>query len=630
MRVILPDGKNLELPDGATGLDAARAIGPKLAEQAVLVRANGDVRDLRLPLVDGEEIHFLTTRDRQDPDALWVLRHSAAHLLAEAARRLYPGTKVAIGPPIESGFYYDFEFPEPVGEEVLEKLEDEIRRELDEGRSWERWETSRDEAKQYFADEGEPYKVELVDTAEGDISFYKQGDFVDLCRGPHLQDSSPIKAVKLLSLAGAYWRGDEKRPQLTRVYGTAFFDPRDLEEHLHRLEEAKRRDHRRLGKDLQLFDFSELAPGMPFWHPRGMVIWNVLEDLRRSENARRGYHEVRTPQLYDSELWRTSGHWEKYQEHMFAVEIEGRDFGLKPMNCPGHCLLYSLGPHSYRELPLRIAEAGNLHRNELSGVLHGLLRVRHFVQDDAHVYCTTEQIQDELLACLDFAYFLYDLFDLDMRVELSLRPDNKLGTDEEWDFAEEELRKALAVKGLDYVESQGEGSFYGPKIDLHMSDSLGRSWQLGTVQLDLQMPKRFGLTYQGDDNAEHTPAMIHRALLGSLERFVGVYLEHTGGDLPVFLAPEQVRILPVAAAHLADAESLSDRLRTEGFRASVDEREETLGRRIRDAELAKVPYVVVWGDRESLDSVAVRRRGGEQSATSADALLDELRSAASI
>jgi len=630
MRVILPDGKNLELPDGASGLDAARAIGPKLAEQAVLVRANGSVRDLRLPLVDGEEIQILTTRDRQDPDALWVLRHSAAHLLAEAARRLYPGTKVAIGPPIENGFYYDFEFPEPVGEEVLEKLEEEIRRELAEGRSWERWETSRDEAKQYFADEGEPYKVELVDTAEGDISFYKQGDFVDLCRGPHLQDSSPIGAVKLLSLAGAYWRGDENRPQLTRIYGTAFFDPKDLEEHLHRLEEAKRRDHRRLGKDLQLFDFSELAPGMPFWHPRGMVIWNVLEDLRRRENARRGYHEVRTPQLYDSELWRTSGHWEKYQEHMFAVEIEGRDFGLKPMNCPGHCLLYSLGPHSYRELPLRIAEAGNLHRNELSGVLHGLLRVRHFVQDDAHIYCTTEQIQAELLACLDFAYYLYDLFELDMRVELSLRPDNKLGTDEEWDFAEEELRKALAAQGLDYVESQGEGSFYGPKIDLHMSDSLGRSWQLGTVQLDLQMPKRFGLTYQGDDNAEHTPAMIHRALLGSLERFVGVYLEHTGGELPLFVAPEQVRILPVAAAHLSDAESLADRLRSEGFRASVDEREETLGRRIRDAELAKVPYVVVWGDRESLDSVAVRRRGGEQSATSADALLDELRSAASI
>jgi threonyl-tRNA synthetase len=628
MRVILPDSTELELPDGASGLDAARAIGPKLAEQAVLVRANGSVRDLRLPLADGEQIQILTTRDREDPDALWVLRHSAAHLLAEAARRLYPGTKVAIGPPIENGFYYDFEFPEPVGEEDLERLEEEIRREIAEGRAWERWEASRDEARRYFEEEGEQYKVELVDTAEGDISFYKQGDFVDLCRGPHLQNAEPIKAVKLLSLAGAYWRGDERRPQLTRVYGTAFFDPKDLEAHLHRLEEARRRDHRRLGKDLGLFDFSGLAPGMPFWHPRGMVVWNVLEDLRRRENLRRGYEEVRTPLLYDSDLWRTSGHWEKYQEHMFQLEIEERDFGLKPMNCPGHCLLYSLAPHSYRDLPLRIAEAGNLHRNELSGVLHGLLRVRHFVQDDAHIFCTLEQVPDELLACLDYAYYLYDLFELDMRVELSLRPENRLGTDEEWDLAEAELVKALAEKGLDYTESEGEGSFYGPKIDLHMADSLGRSWQLGTVQLDLQMPKRFGLVYQGDDNAEHMPAMIHRALLGSFERFVGVYLEHTGGDLPLVLAPEQVRILPVGDTHRADAESLADRLRDAGLRAEVDERDETLGRRIRDAELEKVPYVVVWGDRESLESVSVRRRGGEQSVISADALAEELLAAA--
>ena len=628
MRVILPDRTELELPDGASGLDAARAIGPKLAEQAVLVRANGSVRDLRLPLADGEQIQILTTRDREDPDALWVLRHSAAHLLAEAARRLHPGTKVAIGPPIENGFYYDFEFPEPVGEEDLERLEEEIRREIAEGRAWERWEASRDEARRYFEEEGEQYKVELVDSAEGDISFYKQGDFVDLCRGPHLQNAEPIKAVKLLSLAGAYWRGDERRPQLTRVYGTAFFDPKDLEAHLHRLDEAKRRDHRRLGKDLGLFDFSELAPGMPFWHARGMVVWNVLEDLRRRENLRRGYEEVRTPLLYDSDLWRTSGHWEKYQEHMFRLEIEERDFALKPMNCPGHCLLYSLAPHSYRDLPLRIAEAGNLHRNELSGVLHGLLRVRHFVQDDAHIFCTLEQVPDELLACLDFAYYLYDLFELDMRVELSLRPENRLGTDDEWDLAEAELVKALAEKGLEYTESAGEGSFYGPKIDLHMADSLGRSWQLGTVQLDLQMPKRFGLVYQGDDNAEHMPAMIHRALLGSFERFVGVYLEHTGGDLPLVLAPEQVRILPVGDTHRADAESLADRLRAEGLRAGVDERDETLGRRIRDAELEKVPYVVVWGDRESLESVSVRRRGGEQSVISADALAEELLAAA--
>ena len=630
VKVVLPDESELELPDGATGLDAARAIGPRLAEQAVLLRSNGAVRDLRLPVEDGERIQILTTRDKDDPDALYVLRHSAAHLLAEAARRLFPGTKVAIGPPIENGFYYDFEFPEPVTEPDLQRLEDEVVREIQEGRVWEREEIARDDARTRFEKEGEPYKVELVDTAEGDISLYKQGDFVDLCRGPHLQDAKPIKAVKLLSLAGAYWRGDETKPQLTRVYGTAFYDPKDLEDYLHRIEEAKRRDHRRLGKDLDLFEFSELSPGMPFWHPRGMVIWNVLEDLRRRENTKRGYQEVRTPLLYDSDLWRTSGHWEKYQEHMFRLEVEGRDFGLKPMNCPGHCLLYSLSPHSYRELPLRLAEAGNLHRNELSGVLHGLLRVRHFVQDDAHIYCTHEQIQDELIACLDYAYYLYDLFELNMRVELSLRPDNKLGTDEEWDMAEAELRKALATQGLEYVESQGEGSFYGPKIDLHMNDSLGRSWQIGTVQLDLQMPKRFGLTYQGDDNAEHTPAMIHRALLGSLERFVGIYLEHTGGDLPLVLAPEQVRVLAISERFAADAESLADDLRVHGFRASVDEREETLGRKIRDAELAKIPYVIVWGERESLDALAVRRRGGEQSTVGWEAFLSELQAAAKL
>jgi threonyl-tRNA synthetase len=630
MKVVLPDKSELELPDGATGLDAARAIGPKLAEQAVLVRSNGDVRDLRLPLVEGQQIQILTTRDKDDPDALYVLRHSAAHLLAEAARRLHPGTKVAIGPPIENGFYYDFEFPEPISEDDLQRLEEEIRREIEEGREWERSEVDRDEARRYFEQEKEPYKVELVDGVEGDISFYKQGDFVDLCRGPHLQNSKPIKAVKLLSLAGAYWRGDETKPQLTRVYGTAFYDPKDLEEYLHRLEEAKRRDHRRLAKDLALVDFSELAPGMPFWHPRGMVIWNVLEDLRRRENAKRGYHEIRTPQLYDSDLWRTSGHWDKFRENMFTLEAEGHDYGLKPMNCPGHCVLYGQTPHSYRELPLRLAEAGNLHRNELSGTLHGLLRVRHFVQDDAHIYCTSEQVEEEVLACLDYAFYLYELLGLDVRAELSTRPENRLGTDEEWDKAEGALAAALERQGLAYRVGEGEGIFYGPKIDMHMSDSLGRSWQISTIQLDFQMPARFGLTYQGDDNAEHTPVMIHRALLGSLERFIGIYLEHTGGDLPLFLAPEQVRVLPVADTHRADAESLADDLRVHGFRAWVDERDETLGRRIRDAELFKIPYVVVWGERESLESLALRRRGGEQVTVSWEALLSELQSAAKV
>src|SRR5580765_3583743 len=400
MKIVLPDGKELELPDGATGLDAARAIGPRLAKEAVLVRSNGDVRDLRMPLADGEQIQILTTRDKSDPDALYVLRHSTAHLLAEAVRRLYPGVRIAIGPPIDNGFYYDFEFPEPIHEADLEKIEAEIGRELKEGRSWSREEISRDEAKQRFEAEGEPYKVELVDTAEGDISLYTQGEFTDLCRGPHLQDSSPIKPVKLTGLAGAYWRGDEKNTQLTRIYGTAFFKQGDLEAHLARLEEARRRDHRRLGTQLDLFHFSDVSPGSPFWHPKGMAVWNVLEDMRRRENRDRGYVEVRTPQSYDSELWVLSGHWEKYREHMFTFESENRQFGLKPMNCPGHAVLYADGAWSYRELPLRFAEAGVLHRNELSGALHGLLRVRMFSQDDAHIFCTPDQIEAEVLGCL--------------------------------------------------------------------------------------------------------------------------------------------------------------------------------------------------------------------------------------
>jgi threonyl-tRNA synthetase len=630
VKVVLPDSSELELPAGATGLDAARAIGPKLAEQAVLVRSNGEVRDLRLPLEEGQQIQILTTRDKHDPDALYVLRHSAAHLLAEAARRLYPGTKVAIGPPIENGFYYDFEFPEPISEEDLQRLEEEIRREIEEGREWERSEVDRDEARRYFEQEKEPYKVELVDAAEGDISFYKQGDFVDLCRGPHLQNSKPIKAVKLLSLAGAYWRGDETKPQLTRVYGTAFYDPKDLEEYLHRLEEAKRRDHRRLGRELDLVHFDEHSPGSPIWHPRGMLIWNALEALRQRENSRRGYLEVKTPLLYDTELWEISGHWEKYRDNMFLIEQEDKTFGLKPMNCPGHMLLFGSEIRSHRDLPIRYAEASTLHRNEPSGTLHGLLRVRHVTQDDAHIFCTREQIEEEVLGCLDYVAYLYDLFGMEARLELSTRPENKLGDDEEWDFTEGALASALERQGIDYHLNEGDGAFYGPKIDLHMQDVLGRSWQMGTIQLDAQMPRRFGLAYAGEDNREHTPYVIHRALLGSLERFMGILIEHFAGDFPPWLAPEQVRVLPVADAHRADAESLADDLRVHGFRASVDEREETLGRRIRDAELYKIPYVVVWGERESLDALALRRRGGEQVTVSWEALLSELQSAAKV
>jgi threonyl-tRNA synthetase len=624
MKVILPDGKELELADGATGLDAARAIGPKLAEQAVLVRSNGSVQDVRLPLRDGQPIQFLTTRDVDDPDALYVLRHSSAHLLAEAVRRLYPGVKVAIGPPIENGFYYDFEFPEPISETALERIEAEVQRELDEGRSWSREEISRDDARKRFEAEGEPYKVELVDTAEGDISLYTQGGFTDLCRGPHLQDSSPIKAFKLTGLAGAYWRGDEHNKQLTRIYGTAFFRQADLDAYLDRLEEARKRDHRRLGVQLDLFHLSDHSPGSPFWHPKGMVIWNTLEDLRRRENARRGYVEVKTPILYDEDTYETSGHLQNYEENIFWVtshEEHERRYAMKPMNCPGHMILFGSALRSYRELPFRFAESSTLHRDELTGALHGLLRVKHITQDDAHIFCTREQIEDEIFGCLDFAGYLYDLFGMEARFELSTRPEKRVGTDEEWDFTEAALRSALERRGIDYMVNEGDGAFYGPKIDLHMTDVLGRSWQMGTIQLDAQMPQRFGLTYMGADNVEHTPYVIHRALLGSLERFIGILTEHYGGAFPFWLAPVQVRILPVGLDHHEAAHALAARL--EGYRVEVDDSDETVGKRIRNGEVDKIPYVIVYGDKESDESLAVREHGGGQSTRSLPELLEQ-------
>jgi len=626
MKVVLPDNSKLELPDGATGLDAAAAIGPKLAEQAVLVRSDGHVQDLRQPLEDGQKIQILTTRDKDDPDALYVLRHSTAHLLAEAVRRLYPGVKIAIGPPIENGFYYDFDFPEGIGEEALERIEAEMQKELAEGREWNREEVSREEARRRFEAEDEPYKVELVETADGDISFYTQGDFTDLCRGPHLQNSKPIKAVKLTGLAGAYWRGDEHNKQLTRIYGTAFYDQADLDAYLEQLEEARRRDHRRLGTQLDLFHLSDHSPGSPFWHPKGMVIWNELEDLRRRENQRRDYLEVKTPLLYDIDTYVTSGHYDNYAENMFFVEQheDEKRLALKPMNCPGHMLLFGSQLRSYRQLPMRFAESSTLHRDEPSGTLHGLLRVKHITQDDAHIFCTAEQIEDEIFACLDYASYLYDLFGMEARFELSTRPEKKLGTDDEWDFTEGALRNALDRRGIDYLVHEGDGAFYGPKIDLHMTDVLGRSWQMGTIQLDSQMPARFELSYMGADNQEHTPYVIHRALLGSLERFIGILVEHYGGEFPLWLAPVQLRVLPVGADHREPAHELAARFREAGYRVEVDDRDDTVGKRIRDAELEKIPYTIVYGNRESDDSLAIRERHGAQSTKSLDELLKEL------
>jgi threonyl-tRNA synthetase len=621
MKVVLPDRSELELPDGSSGLEAARAIGPKLAEQAVLVRSNGDVRDLRLPLEDGEEIEILTTRNSSDPDALAVLRHSSAHLLAEAVRRLYPGVKIAIGPPIENGFYYDFEFPEPIHESDLERIEAEIRKELDEGRSWSREETTRDEAKQRFEADGEPFKVELVDTAEGDISLYTQGDFTDLCRGPHLQNSAPIKALKLTGLAGAYWRGDSTKPQLTRIYGTAFYSQADLDAYLHRVEEAKKRDHRRLGPQLDLFHFSERSPGSPFWHAKGTVVWEELNRIRKRENEKRGYVEVRTPILYDEHTFLTSGHVPKYEDLMFLFHANDQRMGMKAMNCPGHMLLFGSRLRSYRDLPMRFAEAAPLHRNELAGALHGLMRARLFVQDDAHVFCEEHQIQEEIDGMIDFARFLYGLFGMGARAELATRPDNKLGSDETWDRAEGALQTALERHEIPYTVAAGEGAFYGPKIDLFMDDSLGRGWQIGTIQIDYQMPERFGLTYMGADNREHHPVVVHRALYGSFERFIGILIEHYGGAFPFWLAPVQVRVIPVGLDHREAAQSLAERV---PYRVEVDDSDETVGKRIRNAEVEKIPYVVVYGDKESDDALAIRERGGDQSTKSLADFLEEL------
>ena len=623
MKIVLPDSSELELPEGATGLDAARAIGPKLAEQAVLVRVNGDTRDLRLPLADGERIQLLTTRDTDDPDALYVLRHSTAHLLAEAVLRLHPDAKIAIGPPIEDGFYYDFEFPEPISDADLEAIEEEMRREIAEGRTWTREEVSLDDAVARFEAEQQPYKVELAHDAEGRLSLYTQGDFTDLCRGPHLQDAAPIEALKLTSLAGAYWRGDERNKQLTRIYGTAFYSQADLDAHLERLEQARARDHRRLGLQLDLFHLDEHSPGSPFWHPKGMVLFNELEAIRRRENARRGYSEVKTPLIYDKALWVTSGHWEKFRENMFLIPGDAEDqmFGIKPMNCPGHMLLFGQQLRSYRDLPIRYAEAAPLHRNEPTGTLHGITRVRYVTQDDAHIFCTREQIPAELDACLDYLRYLYGLFGMEPHAELSTRPENKLGSDEEWDFTERELLAALDRHGIAYVVGEGEGSFYGPKIDVHMTDVLGRGWQMGTIQLDAQMPARFGLTYMGADNHEHGVFVIHRALFGSFERFIGILVEHYAGAFPFWLAPVQVKVLPVGEGHREEARGLARRLDEVGYRVELDERDETLGKRIREAEVEKVPFTIVYGDRESDDALAVRERGGGQSTSSLDDLL---------
>jgi len=630
MQVTLPDGTPLELPDGATGADAAAAIGPGLARAALAVRVDGELRDLARPLPGGERIAIVTARDHDD--ALWLVRHDAAHVLATAVMELYPGVKISIGPPIENGFYYDFEFPDgvAVSEADFERIEARMREHIGSDEAFVREDVDVGTALERFVREGQDYKVQLIEDLVRDqgvdsVSLYTNGPFTDLCRGPHTPSTKRVKAFTLQSVAGAYWRGDAGNRMLTRIYGTAFLDKGELDEFLKRLEQARARDHRKLGKELGLFLFSELSPGSPFWEPNGMVVWNALSELWRDENAARGYEEVKTPILYDVDLWKQSGHWHVYRDHMYFTEVEERPMGLKPMNCPAHIQIFDNARRSYRDLPVRMAEQGLVHRHEPSGTLHGLLRVRHITQDDAHIFCTEEQLEDEINRCLDFGFAIYDRFGFEPRLELSTRPEKRVGSEEMWDRAEAVLERTLVHRGLAFERNEGDGAFYGPKVDLHMTDSIGRSWQLGTVQLDYYMPEQFGLTYTGADNAEHQPVMIHRALLGSFERFIGILIEHYAGEFPLWLAPVQAVVVPIADRHAGYAGEVCQRL--EGLRVEVDERDESVGRKIRDAELRKVPYILVVGDREAQSGqVSVRRHGaGDQGAEDAGELGARLR-----
>ena len=635
-KVKLPDGSELELEDGATGADAAAAIGPGLAKAALAVKADGELRDLSAPLAGGESIEIVTDRS---PEALELVRHDAAHVLAESVLDLWPDAKISIGPPIAEGFYYDIEFPDgSPGEEDLARLEERMAEHVKADEPFERRELSTDEAIEYFRGQGQDYKVELIEDLVRDegaetVSLYRNGPFEDLCRGPHGPSTGRIGAFKLTSLAGAYWRGDETRQMLTRIYGTAFHDRRELEAHLDRIEQARERDHRKLGPQLNLFQLRPEAPGMPFWLPQGTVLLRLIEAEVRKQLVTRGYVEIKTPQVLETELWHRSGHWDNYKENMFFTAPaerergEDREYALKPMNCPGACLVFGSERHSYRELPLRLAEFGLVSRYEREGVLHGLLRVRAFTQDDAHVYCTLEQVTDEVDSICAGIDELYQRFGFDqVRVELSTRPKKSIGSDEQWERAEGALREALESQGREYEVSPGEGTFYGPKIDFHITDALGRSWQCGTCQLDFFMPERFGLTYTGADNAEHTPVMIHRALLGSMERFAGILIEHYGGRFPLWLAPVQALILPVADRHNPRAAEVADELRARGFRLRTDERTESVGRKIRDAELSKAPYMLVVGDKEAdAGTVSVRHHDeGDLGAMSLDDLAARL------
>lgn len=609
--VTLKGGVVKEYENGTTAMDIAKSIGMGLYKAVCICKINGEYQDLRTPITGDCELEFLTFED--DEEAKRTFRHTASHILAQAVKRLYPEAKLAIGPSIANGFYYDFDVEKPFLPEDLEKIEAEMKKIVKEKLPLERFEMTPDEAIKYYEDKGEIYKVELVkehaDKGEN-ISFYKQGEFTELCAGPHIPDTGRIKAFKLTSATGAYWRGSEKNKMLQRIYATAFTKQADLDAYLEAIEESKKRDHRKLGRELGLFALRDEAPGMPFFLPKGMVLRNTLINYWRDVHKKWGYYEISTPQIMRRSLWETSGHWDHYHDDMYTTVIDGEDFAIKPMNCPGSILVYELEPHSYKEMPLRYGELGKVHRNELSGALHGLFRVRCFTQDDAHILLAPEQIRDEVVRIAQLFDEVYTLFGLPYEIELSTMPEDHIGSEEDWEIATKALADAITSVGKTYIINEGDGAFYGPKLDFHIKDSLGRTWQCGTIQLDYQLPGRFNLEYTGSDGEKHTPVMIHRVVFGSIERFIGVITEHFAGAFPIWLAPVQVKLLPIADRHHDYAFEIAKKLEAKGIRCEVDTRSEKTGYKIREAQLQKIPYMLLMGDKDiEGNCVSVRKRG---------------------
>ncbi len=618
MNVILKNGESMALEAGATALQAATAISEGLARNAVCAKVNDALVDLSHVLNEGDKLEIVTLKDKE---GLQVYRHTCAHVLAQALKTIYPTCKLSIGPVIDNGFYYDIDFVTPITQADLAKVEAEMQKIIKSNLPIERFTLPKEEALALMKEYSENYKVELIEElpAGETISFYKQGNFTDLCRGPHLPSTGKIKAFKLTSIAGAYWRGDEHNKMLTRIYGTAFAKKDEMDAYFTMLEEAKKRDHTKLGKELKLFAIMNEGKGLPFFLPNGMVLKNTLVDYWRQIHTREGYVEIQTPIMLNRTLWETSGHWFHYRDNMYTTKVDDEDFAIKPMNCPGSILAFKNEPHSYKDLPIRMGELGLVHRHEKSGQLHGLFRVRCFTQDDAHIFMTREQIKDEIKGVVSLINEVYTLFGFKYHVELSTRPENSMGSDEDWEVATESLRNALNDLGLDYVVNEGDGAFYGPKIDFHLEDSIGRTWQCGTIQLDFQLPQRFEMEYVGEDGAKHQPIMVHRVAFGSIERFIGILIEHFAGKFPVWLSPVQVKILPITDRQQAYAQDLYAKMKAAGIRVALDDRNEKIGYKIREAQMEKVPYMLVLGDKEmEAGEVAVRRRDGEQAVVPAD------------